>query len=193
MGNFFSIAHIGDGLDLSDDSEYEILFSEDDIEEMVSDVANKINHDYANSNGLVLVCVLKGAVPFMADLSRQIIVPHEHRYITAKSYLGTESTGDIKIISNEPLNIDGKDVIIIDDIADSGLTLQTLVKKMFAEENPLSVQCCVLLNKECKRKHNVAIKYSAATIDDHFVIGYGLDLDEKYRHLPYIAIYNNEC
>lgn len=187
MGSFFSTQ--------SDENEYpdydyvpphEILVTPSQIEEIVTDLADRVSGNYAESNGLVLVCVLKGAVPFMTDLSRKIEVAHEVRYITAKSYLGTESTGTVDVKYTEPLNVAGKDVIIVDDIVDTGLTLKTLVQKIKDEENPRSVACCTLLEKG-KHDDKVYVEYVGISIEDKFVFGYGLDVDEKYRHLPYIA------
>lgn len=188
MGNFFGTGSNYNDTENANEENFEIVLTKDAIDYAVDSLAEEINDDYADTKGLVLVCVLKGAVPFMIDLSRKITVPHEHRYITAKSYLDTESTGDVQIISNEPLNIYDKDVIIINDIINTGLTLNTLVKKIREEENPKSLECCVLLNKSSKRKYDVDVKYYGVTIDDEFVIGYGLDCNEKYRNLPYIAI-----
>lgn len=167
---------------------HNIIMSESQIEEAVAYLAEIINDDYDESENLVLVCVLKGAVQFMTDLSRQIEVPHEHRYITAQSYLGTESTGEVAVAYNEPLNVAGKDVIIVDDIIDTGLTLKTLVEKIKSEENPASVKCCTLLDKPSRRRHNIEADYVGKSIDDVFVFGYGLDVNENYRHLPYIAV-----
>lgn len=164
-----------------------LLYHADEIDGFVGNIAVRINMHYENSDRLVLVCVLKGAALFMADLTRKITVPHEHRYITAKSYIGTESAGKVEVAMIENLDLAGKDVIIVDDIVDTGLTLKTLVEKI-SLLGPRSVECCTLLDKRSRRQCDVNVRYVGKVIEDHFVVGYGLDFDEKYRNLPYIAI-----
>lgn len=165
-----------------------VLYDEDEISAAVQEVAETIADNYSGKD-VVLVCVLKGAVFFMADLSRALNVPHEHRYITANSYLGENSTGKVTITENESLNVEGKHVIIVEDIVDTGLTLKTLMEHIQKRDRPASIECCVLLNKQSRRQHSVDVKYVGIEIEDQFVVGYGLDFNEKYRDLPFIGVY----
>lgn len=165
-----------------------VLYDEDDISEAVQTVAEEIAEDYRGKE-VVLVCVLKGAVFFMADLSRALCIPHEHRYITASSYLNDQSTGKVTITEMGALNVEGKHVIIVEDIVDTGLTLKTLVEHILEKERPASIACCALLDKPSKRVHEVEVKYIGIEIEDQFVLGYGLDYNEKYRDLPFIGVY----
>jgi hypoxanthine phosphoribosyltransferase len=166
-----------------------VLYDEDEIADAVHNVAEEITEDYRGKE-VVLVCVLKGAVFFMADLSRVLGVPHEHRYITASSYLDDQSTGKVTITEMGTLNVEGKHVIIVEDIVDTGLTLKTLVEHIQEKEKPASIACCALLDKPSKRVHEVDVKYTGIEIEDQFVLGYGLDYNEKYRDLPFIGVYS---
>lgn len=171
MGNAFMINYIEPDTDTDTDI-HEPLYSEAEIAEIIADLAAEINIDYENSTELVLICASNDSMIFMADLTRKIIIPHQHQYITSNS--------------NESLNLTGKDVIIVDVIVDTGLKLKNLVEKILTE-TPKSVECCVLFNKFGKREHDIDIKYLGTTIDNQYVIGYGLALNEKYRNLPFIA------
>lgn len=166
-----------------------VLFTADQIAGRVKDIATNISLDY-NGKDLVLLVVLKGAHVFGTDLSRQLDTHHTIQFIRASSYLGgTESTGDVAIAATTDLDIEGKHVLIIEDILDSGLTISRLTKKLLETGKPASVESCVLLTKPTMLKHPEAVaRYVGFELNPpKFVIGYGLDFDEYFRHLPYIA------
>lgn len=171
----------------------EILLSEKDIDYIVSDIAAQINKDYADKN-LLLVCVLKGSICFMADLMRKIDLPLEIEFLRAKSYLAgsSESCGEVQVKSAID-NLSQYDVLVIEDIFDTGRTLQKVKAKMI-EDGAKSVRLCSLLDKPERRDKEVNIKldYTGKVIPNAFVVGYGLDFDEKYRSLPYVGILKPE-
>ena len=171
----------------------EILLSEKDIDYIVSDIAAQINKDYADKN-LLLVCVLKGSICFMADLMRKIDLPLEIEFLRAKSYLAgsSESCGDVQVKSAID-NLSEYDVVVVEDIFDTGRTLQKVKAKMI-EDGAKSVRCCSLLDKPERRDESVTLKldYVGKEIPNAFVVGYGLDYDEKYRGLPYVGILKPE-
>ena len=172
----------------------EILLNEDEIAAIVSDIAEKINEDYKDKN-LLLVCVLKGSVCFMADLMRKITLPLEIEFMRAKSYLSgsAESSGNVLVKSNAIDNLSSYDVLVVEDIFDTGRTLQKVKAKMI-EDGAKSVRCCSLLDKPERRDSEVTLKldYVGKQIPNAFVVGYGLDFDEKYRSLPYVGILKPE-
>lgn len=171
----------------------EILVSEEEINEIVTRIAAQINEDYKDKN-LLLVCILKGSVCFMADLMKQIKLPCAIDFMVAKSYYaGTESKGEIKIYKDLDIDISNYDVLIIEDIFDSGRTLDLLVKKL-NERNPRSLECCSLLDKPERRDPNISLelKYTGKAVPDEFVVGYGLDYDEAYRNLPFVGVLKRE-
>ena len=166
-----------------------ILISEKDIKKAVKKIGKQISKDYDGKN-LMLVAVLKGSVIFMADLMREITVPCEIDFMCVSSYQsGTTSTGAVKIIKDLDINLEGKDVLIVEDILDSGRTLSYL-KSVLMTRNPRSFRICTLLDKPERRVVDFKADMSLFTIPDHFVIGYGLDCGEYYRNLPYIAEYD---
>ena len=171
----------------------EILLSEEQIAEIVNDIANQINEDYKDKN-LLLVCVLKGSICFMADLMRKIDIPLEIEFLRAKSYLAgsSESCGDVQVKSAID-NLSQYDVLVVEDIFDTGRTLQKVKAKMI-EDGAKSVRLCSLLDKPERRDKEVTIKldYTGKVIPNAFVVGYGLDFDEKYRSLPYVGILKPE-
>ena len=153
------------------------LLSEDEIREKVRELGGKITADYKNSN-LMLVTVLKGAVVFLADLMRQIDVPAEIDFMVVSSYgSGVKSSGVVKIVKDLDVPLAGKDILIVEDILDSG---------------PRSIRIATLLDKPSRRKVDLQADYIGFSVPDEFVIGYGLDYDEKYRNLPYIGILKPE-
>ena len=158
-----------------------ILYGTDVINATVQKLATQISHDYKDKK-LVLVGVLKGAASFMNDLSRAITIPHEWRFITAKSYIGTQSSGKV-LVSDNKLDVEGKDILFVEDIIDTGLTLKTLVEHVKVRENAATIECCALLDKISKREHTVNVKYIGIPIEDKFVVGYGLDYDGYGRNL----------
>ena len=168
-----------------------VLLSEDEIREKVRELGGKITADYKNSN-LMLVTVLKGAVVFLADLMRQIDVPAEIDFMVVSSYgSGVKSSGVVKIVKDLDVPLAGKDILIVEDILDSGLTL-SYIKEMLESRGPRSIRIATLLDKPSRRKVDLQADYIGFSVPDEFVIGYGLDYDEKYRNLPYIGILKPE-
>ncbi|MBR2868814.1 MAG: hypoxanthine phosphoribosyltransferase [Clostridia bacterium] len=169
-----------------------VYYSEETLKNIVKDLGKKISEDYKDKN-LLLVSVLKGSIMFMADLMREITVPCEIDFMCVSSYNdGTKSSGVVKIIKDLDINLDGKDVLIVEDILDSGRTLGYL-KSILMTRNPKSFRICTLLDKPSRRAvPDLWADYSGAEVPDEFVVGYGLDYDEKYRNLPYIGILKRE-
>ena len=169
-----------------------ILLSEYDIEKIVADLAESINADFKNQE-IILVGLLKGSVVFMSDLLRKITLPCEIDFMTASSYgSGTTSNGDVKIIKDLTIDIKDKNVIIVEDIIDSGNTLSRVLS-ILKKRNPKNLRLCSLLSKPDRREVNdIRIDYLGTEIPDEFVVGYGLDFDEKYRNVPYIGILKRE-
>ena len=169
----------------------EIILSEEDIDKLVKEIADKINEDYKDKN-LLLVCVLKGSVCFMSDLMKAIKIPCKIDFMAAKSYYsGTVSTGAVKITMDLDQDISNYHVIIVEDIIDTGRTLNDVVN-LLKTRNPISLKVVTLLDKPSRRVVDFKADIALFTIPDHFVIGYGLDCAEFYRNLPYIAEYNSE-
>lgn len=168
-----------------------VLISKDEIEAMVKRLAKQISMDYQGKQ-LVLIGVMKGCLIFLADLLRNISIPVEFGTITASSYgSGTVSSGQIKIINDIDIEIEGKDVIIIEDLVDTGLTLNYL-KDFLQLRKPKSVSICVAFDKPSRRKNPIDVNYKGMDIPDEFIVGYGLDFDEKYRNLPEICVLKEE-
>ena len=164
-----------------------VLFSEEQLAQRVAEIAAQIDKDYAGKEPL-LVSVLRGSFVFMADLVRQITVPCTVDFMAVSSYgSGTTSSGQVKIVKDLSETIEGKDVIVVEDILDSGNTLSSLLKLLEARR-PASIRLCTLLDKPERRTKPVEVQYSGFTIPDEFVVGYGLDYDERYRNLPYIGV-----
>ena len=164
-----------------------VLVSEEELSEIVKKLGAQITEDYRDKN-LVLVSVLKGSVVFMADLMREIKVPCTIDFMSVSSYgSGTKTSGVVKIIKDLDTDVvEGADLLIVEDILDSGVTLEYLIKVLSAR-NPKSVKICTLLDKPERRKANVRADYAGTQVPDAFVVGYGLDFNEKYRNLPYIG------
>ena len=168
-----------------------VLLSEDEIREKVRELGGKITADYKNSN-LMLVTVLKGAVVFLADLMRQIDVPAEIDFMVVSSYgSGVKSSGVVKIVKDLDVPLAGKDILIVEDILDSGLTL-SYIKELLESRGPRSIRIATLLDKPSRRKVDLQADYIGFSVPDEFVIGYGLDYDETYRNLPYLGILKPE-
>lgn len=164
-----------------------ILITTEEINKIVCDLANKINNDY-NDEEVFLAIVLKGSMIFASDLLRNLKMPVSFDFIKASSYgQGSHSSGELNIKLDLETDIDGKNVIIVEDIIDSGNTLYKL-KKYLLERNPKSLRICTLLDKPDRRETSVEVEYSGIIIPDEFVVGYGLDYAERYRELPYIGI-----
>jgi hypoxanthine phosphoribosyltransferase len=166
-----------------------VLISEEQIKHRVNELGERISADYASSDHLLLLGLLRGSVMFITDLMRKIQRPMTMDFMSVSSYSGPESSGFVRIDSDHKTNIFGWDVILIDDIVDSGLTIYT-IKKILLDRKPRSLRTCALLDKVDRHKIDIDIDYCGFIIPDEFVVGYGLDLDEKGRNLPYIASVN---
>ena len=165
----------------------QILFSRDEIQKRVREIASQISQEYAGRE-LVVIGILKGAFVFMADLVREISVPCKVDFVRVASYgASSESSGKVVMTKDIETSIKGRDILIVEDIVDSGLTLQYLVNWL-KERNPHSLKICVFLDKRKRRKVSFEADYVGFTIDDGFVVGYGLDFDEQFRFLPDVYI-----
>jgi hypoxanthine phosphoribosyltransferase len=168
-----------------------ILISEDEIRTRVAELGRQISDDYAGKE-LTLVSVLKGSLPFMADLMRAITIPVAIDLMEVSSYgTATESSGLVRILKDLSSSIDGRDVLIVEDIIDTGLTLNYLVRYLRGK-NPRSLRICTLVDKPARRLVDIPIDYRGFEIPDQFVIGYGLDYGEFYRNLPFIGVLKPE-
>ena len=169
-----------------------ILVSEEQLRQKVAELGAQISRDYAGHD-LLLVSILKGAVVFMADLMRAITIPCAIDFMVVSSYGGanTSSTGLVKIIKDLDQDLTGRDVLIVEDILDTGITLSNLVP-MLEMRKPNSVKICSILSKPSRRKADVKPDYCGFDVPDEFVVGYGLDYDEKYRNLPYVGVLKSE-
>jgi hypoxanthine phosphoribosyltransferase len=167
----------------------EVLIDEDALAGRITELAEEVSNDYAGRD-LLLIGVLKGAVFFMADLMRQISVPCEVDFMAISSYGGsTDSSGVVRILKDLDINIRDRDVLVVEDIIDSGLTLQYLMRNLRSRE-PSSLEVCALLTKPERREIEVPVRYVGFEIPNRFVIGYGLDFAERYRNLPYVGVLN---
>lgn len=164
-----------------------VLIGSDELERRIQQMANEITREYQGSMPL-LVCILKGAYVFLADLTRCLGLEHEVDFMAVSSYEGgTKSTGVVKIEKDLKANITNRDVIIIEDIVDSGLTLNHLIE-LLQTRSPRSIRVCALLDKAAAREKAVPVDYRGFEIPKEFVVGYGLDYEEKYRNLPFIGV-----
>ncbi len=168
-----------------------ILLTEEELRAKVQEMGQKITEDYKGKN-LLMVTVLKGAVVFLADLMRQIDTPAEIDFMVVSSYgSGVKSSGVVKIVKDLDVPLADKDILIVEDILDSGMTLNYL-KELLTSRGPRSIRIATLLDKPSRRKVDLQADYVGFTVPDEFVVGYGLDYDEKYRNLPYIGILKPE-
>lgn len=163
-----------------------VIISEADIRTRVKELGEQITRDYQNSEKILLLGLLRGSVVFLTDLMREVRRPITMDFMSISSYNKSESSGFVRIDSDHKTNIRGWDVILIDDIVDSGYTIRT-VRKLLLDREPHSLKVCVLLDKPERHKVDISIDYLGFSIPDYFVVGYGLDYDEKGRNLPYIA------
>lgn len=169
------------------DAKIRVMISEEDIDEKIRVMGEQISKDY-EGRCVHLVCVLKGSVFFMCELAKRITVPVTMDFMSVSSYGdGTVTSGIVKIIKDLDETIEGKDVIVVEDIIDSGRTLSYLMK-LLLERKPESLALCTLLDKPERRTHEVHVDYTGYEIPDEFVVGYGLDYAQKYRNLPYIGV-----
>ena len=165
----------------------EILIGEQALEQRITDLAQEIRRDYGD-RPVHFIAVLKGAFVFLADLVRRMDGPNSLDFIAVSSYgSGATTSGEVRLLKDLDRSIEGRDVVIVEDIVDTGLTLSYLQEILLAR-NPKSLKTACLLSKPSRRKVDVTIEYIGFTIEDRFVVGYGLDYDERYRNLPYIGV-----
>ena len=165
----------------------EVMLSEEEVDKRIQEIGDQITKDYAGKQ-VHLVCVLKGGAFFMCELATRIKLDTSLDFMSASSYgSGTESSGLIKIVKDLDEPLKDKDVIVVEDIVDSGRTLSYLLK-MLSERGPRSLKLCTLLDKPSRRVTEVEVAYTGFQIPDEFVVGYGLDYDQRYRNLPYIGV-----
>ena len=169
-----------------------ILVSEEQLREKVAELGARISRDYEGRD-LLMVSILKGGAVFMADLMRAVTNPCAIDFMVVSSYGGAnmESTGLVKIVKDLDADLSGKDVLIVEDILDTGITLSNLLP-MLRLRNPRSVKLCTILSKPSRRKVDLEPDYLGFEVPDEFVVGYGLDFDEKYRNLPYVGVLKPE-
>jgi hypoxanthine phosphoribosyltransferase len=165
----------------------DVLIEADALQHRIAELGEEISNDYAGRD-LLLVGVLKGAVFFMADLMRHLTIPCEIDFMAISSYgEGTDSSGVVRILKDLDINIEGRDVLVVEDIIDSGLTLSYLIRNLEARE-PATLEICALMTKPDRREIEVPVHYVGFEIPNRFVIGYGLDFGERYRNLPYVGV-----
>jgi hypoxanthine phosphoribosyltransferase len=165
----------------------EVLVSAEDVQRRVAELGEQISHDY-EGRSLLLVGVLKGAVFFLSDLMRFIEIPVEVDFMAVASYgSATDSSGVVRILKDLDASIEGRDVLIVEDIVDSGLTLQYLMRNL-GSRNPRTLEVCALLTKPERRKVDLPTRYVGFEIPNRFVVGYGLDYAERHRNLPFVAV-----
>ena len=170
----------------------EILIDEVSLASRVAELGAEVSADYQGRD-LLLIGVLKGAVFFMADLMRHLTVPCEVDFMAISSYGdATDSSGIVRILKDLDINIEGRDVLVVEDIIDSGLTLSYLIRNLESRE-PASLEICALLTKPARREIDVSVRYVGFEIPNRFVIGYGLDFGERYRNLPYVAVLSDDA
>lgn len=170
----------------------DVLIDQRRLQARVAELAVEISHHYADVNDLMLVCVLKGAFMFLSDLSRQLTVPHTIDFMAVSSYgASTESSGIVRILMDLETSILDKHVLVVEDIIDSGRTLDYIIRNL-STRGPASLKICTLLDKKARRVLPIAVDYVGFEIPDEFVIGYGLDFAELYRNLPFIGVLKPE-
>lgn len=180
---------------MRDYTEYlsEILIPSDELQARIAELGEQISRDYKDTGELVLVCILRGGVMFLTDLMRQISIPHAIEFMAVSSYGvgGREATGQVRITLDLNLDIHNKHVILVEDIIDSGHTISAVID-FLATRRPASISVCTLLDKEDRREVPVPIRYRGFTIPNKFVFGYGLDMDDYFRNLPFIGVVDLE-
>ncbi len=169
----------------------EVLFSEEQLQSKIAELGAAITADYQGKD-LLMVSILKGSVMVMADLMRAVDLPLQIDFMNVSSYgAGTETKGSVKILKDLDVDIKGKDLLIVEDILDSGVTLHNLIN-LLRQREPKSVEICTLFSKPSRRQVEVDAKYVGYEIPDAFIVGYGLDYAEKYRNMPYVGILKEE-
>ncbi len=172
----------------------EVLIDEQRLQERIAQLGATINEDYAGCENLLLLCILKGGVMFLTDLSRHINVPHMIDFMAASSYgMGARQTsGSVRIDMDLQTDVRGKHVLVVEDIIDSGQTLAFVLKTLQNRE-PASLKLCALLNKLARREVEIHVDYIGFDIENKFVFGYGLDLDEHFRNLPFVGVVRQDA
>lgn len=164
-----------------------VMYSEEEVNRRISELGAQINRDYAGKN-ITLVCILKGAAFFACELAKRITVPVQLEFMRCSSYGNeTESSGVVKIIQDLDEPVRGKNILVVEDIIDTGRTMHYLLE-ILEQRAPESIRLCALLDKPDRRVADVKVDYTGFVIPDEFVIGYGLDYDQRYRNLPYIGV-----
>lgn len=168
-----------------------VLYSEEVLAETVKKLGEEISNDYRDKN-LLLVSILKGSIVFMSDLMRNITIPCNIDFMSVSSYgSGTKSTGTVRILKDLDRDVRGFDILIVEDILDSGMTLNYLMDLLYAR-NPNSIRICTLFDKPERRAVDIKADYKGIEVPDEFIVGYGLDFNEKYRNLPYVGVLKRE-
>lgn len=169
----------------------EVLLSEEKIHKRIDEIGKEVSKDYEGKD-LILVGILKGSVMFMADLMKKVTIPCSMDFMAVSSYgNSTKSSGVVRILKDLDSEIEGKNVLIVEDIIDTGTTLKYLMKYLKSKK-PESIEIACLLDKPSRRKVDIDVKYIGFTIPDYFVVGFGLDYDEKYRNLPFVGVLKEE-
>ena len=168
-----------------------VLLPEEDVNKRISEVAEQISKDYGGET-VYLICILKGSVYFTCELAKRLTIPVSLDFMSVSSYGDdTKSSGVVKIVKDLDQPLEGKDVLIVEDIIDSGRTLGYLIE-ILKQRNPNSIRLCTLLDKPERRVRDVRVDYCCFNIPDEFVVGYGLDYDQMYRNLPYVGVVETE-
>ena len=167
----------------------EVLIDEERLQARIAELGAQISQDYRDCEDLLLLCILKGGVMFMSDLSRHVHVPHMIDFMAASSYGAgaRNSAGSVRIDMDLRMDVKGKHVLVVEDIIDSGHTLSFVIKTLRNRE-PASLKLCALLNKQSRRQVDIQVDYIGFNIENKFVFGYGLDLDERFRNLPFVGV-----
>lgn len=168
----------------------EVLFSKELLKDTVGSLGAQISADYKDKN-LLMVSILKGSVVFMSDLMRAVTIPCEIDFMAVSTYNGIKSSGTVRILKDLDRDIRGYDVLIVEDILDSGLTLNYLMDLLYGR-NPNSIRICTLFDKPERRKVDIYPDYKGLEVPDKFIVGYGLDYNEKYRNLPFVGVLKPE-
>lgn len=169
----------------------EVLYSAEYLQEVVQRIGKQISEDYRDKD-LMMISVLKGSLMFMADLMRAITIPCSIDFLSVSSYgSGTTTTGEVRILKDLDVSLKDKDVLVVEDILDSGMTLSFLLENLLARQ-PRSIRLCTLLDKPERRRVDIKADYVGVVVEDKFIVGYGLDYAEKYRNLPYIGVLKPE-
>lgn len=169
-----------------------IIFTEKEIRHRAAELGKEITRDYRESGSLVLLCTLKGALIWMGDIMKEIKLDTAIDFIAAGSYgSSTTTSGVVKITKDVSMDLYNRDILIVEDIIDTGLTLRYLVDHL-KKRNPRSIKICTMLDKPSRRRADIQADYIGFTVEDLFIVGYGLDYDQKYRNLPYIGVLENE-